>query len=404
MYCNKCGNVIPDDCAFCTSCGANRVQPDQPLPGGGAAVAAQKNGLYGDFGGLIISGALVFIFFLIGGLMMPGIFASGPNLVNVVRQIAVLLPVGFAAALTVRTKGLDLSFVAMAELASVIMMGTDSLGAGAAVALIVCVGIGAVNAVLIHYLKLPALIVTLAMMLVVGVIADVLGINATMRPIELSTGWLWVVVLIAVVIAAAVGLLTTPRSKERLAAHVLPVYAASGLFAVLYVAAMALRVRAITSVSAPFNLLLFVGLLMGIMRYHKTKALGAVFSIVPLLAFALLMNVMNLAAVSAYWQTVVMTVFILVLIAVIFGRGRAAVAGHNLDDGGAKRAWIALLPLIVILLVYPLFSTILIMAIGQPSALYDLLTGLIAQIVLLLVIAGCGVWYALGRRQNMPFS
>jgi hypothetical protein len=92
-----------------------------------------------------------------------------------------------------------------------------------------------------------------------------------------------------------------------------------------------------------------------------------------------------------------MYIFVLIWIVIILGRGRAAVTGHSLDDGSTKRAWIALLPLIVILLVYPLFSTILIMAIGQPSALYYLLTGLVAQIALLLVTIGCGVWYALGR-------
>ena len=396
MYCNKCGNAIPDDCTFCTACGASKVQPNQLLAG----TDAQKNGFYGDFGGLIISGALIFLLFLLGSLMMPGIFTSGANLLNVFRQTAVLLPIGFAAALTVRTKGLDLSMPAMVLLASAIFLSADSLGAGVAVALVVCIGIGAINAVLIHYLKLPAMMVTLAMMLVVGMIANQLGTSGAMRPIEISLSWLWVIVIGAAVIAAVVGLLTTPRTGERFAAHVLPVYMASGAFAILYVVAIAVRVHAFTPVSSPLTQLLFVGLLMGIMRYHKNKALGLVFSIVPMLAFALFMNVMNIASVSAYWQSLFMTVFVLVWIVVILGRGRAVVAGHSLDDGGTKKAWIVLLPLIVVLLINPLCSVIVLIIIGQPSPLYYMLMGLIAQIVMLLVIVGCGVWYATIRRRT----
>ena len=402
MYCNKCGSEIPQDCDFCLKCGAPTVQRVQQTvyTQNTPEVHAQKNNVYGNFGGLIISGALILLLLIIGAVVLR-LFLSGQNIVNVFRIAAVMLPVGFAAALTIRTKGLDLSFVAMAALSSVIIINAGSLGAGIVLALIICIVIGSINAVAIHFLKLPGVLVTLAMMLVVSFAAVRIGAGMTHRPIDAAPAWVLIVVLAAAVIALAIAFLTSQSGdpKKQLWANLLPVYAGSGVLAVLYTIAFMVRVGAVTYLAPQIFPIVLIGVFLATARFHQNKTLGIAFSVVPVLMYVLLNNVLNIAAVNVYFQSIIIFVIIAVMIGVIGNGGRAALAGHDIDAGSLKTV-VALVPLLVYLLLQGVYMIGLAAMNGRMA--FGLM-GTVAQLVLLLITIGFAVWYSLaGSRGAQP--
>ena len=397
MFCNKCGSQIPEGCDFCTACGAPKVKQEAAVPQQAytqAYASAPQHDMFGNFGGLIISGALAVLLLIIGALASD-MFLSGANLNNIFRQILVMLPIGFAAALTIRTKGLDLSVPAMVSLSAMIVANSDSLGVGILLALILCVVIGSINAAAIHFLKLPAILVTLAMMLIVSFAASRMAASVQPRQIEIAPAWTLIAALLAAAVAVALALLTSSGRESRFASNVLPVYAGSGVLAVLYVIALMARLRMANYMAMPVNQLIFIGVFLAVARFHRNKSLGVVFSIVPVLLYGLLNNALCIFGVNAYIQSIIVFVIIAVMIGVIGCRGRAALAGHNLDAGGKKKVWIAIVPLLVYLLLPFICMAVLAATNGQTPLVFYQLTGTISQVIQLLVAIGFAVWYSL---------
>src|SRR4029079_4699974 len=95
-------------------------------------------------------------------------FFSAANLSNVLRQNAFTAILAAGMTFVIITGGIDLSVGSVVGLTGVLCAGLLShgavLAAGLAAALALGVGIGVVNAVAITQLKVPAFIVTLAMM------------------------------------------------------------------------------------------------------------------------------------------------------------------------------------------------------------------------------------------------
>lgn len=153
MHCNNCGYEIADSDKFCKKCGTpvNPPAHQEPLvqqqsyqtpvqQASGyeltvhqpsvynspvqqtsqyqAPVATDRD-IWGRFGGLMVYGALIILAFIIGTIS-SGHFLKSPNFGTIGKQIIVSLPAAFAVGLTIKHKGLDFSFPAMAAMASVI--------------------------------------------------------------------------------------------------------------------------------------------------------------------------------------------------------------------------------------------------------------------------------------------
>ncbi len=429
MYCRNCGNEIEETDTFCVNCGtpvqppaAQQVQqPPQPAgpppvqaqmapppmaaPGQapmqaaayGQPAAVQDRGVYGRFGGLMIYGGLI-ILLLIAGAISSGMFLDGRNLINIFRQLITMLPLVFAVGLTVKHKGVDISFAAMFALTAGILLSAQSLGVGIILALLACIIIGTINAVGIHFLKLPGLLVTIVTYLIVGYIATFLIRNGAMRQIRIEPALMYVVALIAAIVAVAAALLSSIGKNHRNKFwSTLIVYVASGILAVLYCLTIMVRVQAVVY-NGSANLvttIVFISLFLGITRFFKSKGLGVVFAIIPALALALLNNLFALLGVVAYLQQVILLALVIILIFLVMYRGRAQIIGQSLDRMYKAKSWIAMIPLFVVLLSGLIIAVVLAVTMGRPSAIYFALVGITFDVVLLLIAIGMSIAYGL---------
>jgi len=126
--------------------------------------------------------ALTTLFILIGlvilaAILSHGIFLQPANLLNLVFQNVILGVVALGQLLVILTSGIDLSVGSVVGLSTVLLMLYQYLGLGAALALTfgVAILIGLVNGFFVAVRKLPAFVVTLAMMLFVYSLAQVLS-------------------------------------------------------------------------------------------------------------------------------------------------------------------------------------------------------------------------------------
>lgn len=265
MYCNSCGYEIADSDKFCKKCGTpvNPPSPEyqeplvqqqsyqipvqqasgyeatvQPPPvyqtpiqqtSGYQAPVATDRDIWGRFGGLMVYGALIILTFIIGTISSEH-FLDSFNLGNVGKQIIILLPVAFAAGLTVKHKGLDFSFPAMAALTSVICCMTQTLALGILLSLLACIIIGVINAVCIHFLKLPGMLVTISTYLIVSLIFRTLVTGVMPSTLDIAPGLMYVVAFIAIIVAVGIALLSSiGKDHINKVWSTLVVYAGSGI-------------------------------------------------------------------------------------------------------------------------------------------------------------------------------
>lgn len=109
---------------------------------------------------------LFVLVFIIFSISLTGFFSVG-NLVAMVKSMSVLGILGFAMAIVVIGRGIDLSMVAiMAVPTALILTLADSgwsVGAALTVGLLFAAVIGLLNGIFVAYAEIPALFVTLAM-------------------------------------------------------------------------------------------------------------------------------------------------------------------------------------------------------------------------------------------------
>ncbi|MCK9482562.1 MAG: ABC transporter permease [Bacteroidia bacterium] len=98
-------------------------------------------------------------------------FASVNNLLNITRQVSIVLIVSLGMLSVVLSGEIDLSVGSVAAFAGVtsaiVMIGTNSVFVGVAVALLFGMTIGLTNGLLVVYGKIPSFIVSLSMMWIV---------------------------------------------------------------------------------------------------------------------------------------------------------------------------------------------------------------------------------------------
>jgi len=108
---------------------------------------------------------LFFLIFTIYSLVLPGFFTIG-NLLTLVRTVAILGILGLGMAIVVIGRGIDLSMIATLAVPSAIVLTLSSKGFGIVPALfcglIISIGIGLLNGILVAYAEIPSIFTTLA--------------------------------------------------------------------------------------------------------------------------------------------------------------------------------------------------------------------------------------------------
>ena len=99
---------------------------------------------------------------------LPGEFLAAENLTNVLRQVSLNANIAVGMTIVILTGGIDLSVGAVMALSMTTAAGAMLAGLPVAVAIAMALGMGllcgSINGLLIAYVRLPAIIVTLAMM------------------------------------------------------------------------------------------------------------------------------------------------------------------------------------------------------------------------------------------------
>ena len=120
---------------------------------------------------------VLFTMVVFASILSKGVFIQPLNLYNILTQNCILLVVSLGQLLIIITKGIDLSVGMIVGFASVLIVLTQDFGTVMAVIIALCavVIIGVASGSLVHYAKLPAFVVTLAMSQIVYSVGKVIG-------------------------------------------------------------------------------------------------------------------------------------------------------------------------------------------------------------------------------------
>lgn len=133
---------------------------------------------------------LLAVLWLVAAFAVPR-FATGENLVNVMRQSADLVVAAIGIMFVLLIGGIDMSIGSLYGLTSVALVSgiiaTGSAPGGVLVALAVGVGVGLINGVLVEHVKVPAFITTLGMSYVVLALAQMKSSGIALRVPESSS-------------------------------------------------------------------------------------------------------------------------------------------------------------------------------------------------------------------------
>lgn len=352
---------------------------------------------------LLDNGALTALAVLVIALsVFSSDFLTAENLLNVGVQAAVIAILAFGVTFVIITAGIDLSVGSVAALSATVLAWTATtagLPVWLAIPLAAATGVvcGLVSGLLVAYGKLPPFIATLAMLSVArGLALVVSGGSPIALPDSVSAlgstlgGWLPlpVVVMAAAGLAAAVILRRTYTGRAmyaiggneeaarlsgiRVRRQKLAVYALSGLFAAVAGVVLAARLSTAQPQAAQgYELDAIAAVVIG--GASLAGGVGtASGTLIGALILAVLRNGLNLLAVSAFWQEVVIGAVI--ALAVLFdtlrrrsGSGAAAASVPGGGSGGARRA--ALTGAGVVAVAAVLAAVSFLQPGGSPSAL-----------------------------------
>ncbi|TFL15373.1 ABC transporter permease [Pusillimonas caeni] len=293
--------------------------------------------------------ALIVSIALVAGAIEPR-FLSVDNFMNLARQLVPLLIISIGQAFTIMRGGLDLSMssvLSLAGVAGVILMPEIGIAAGVAVMLLVGAISGLASGVIIAWFRTSPLVVTLGMLSVTQALALMLSngvpIYDVPAPYVDSIGFgtfaglpimVWMALILAIVAALVLRHTIFGRyvyalgSSESAAAksgvnvrlYTILVYGVSGLCAGIGAIVLTAWVSSAQPIAAPsLTLQSIAAVVLG--GVALTGGRGTIWQVfLGVLVLSLLSNVMNITGVSAYFQTLI--VGIVIIIAVILDRFR----------------------------------------------------------------------------------
>lgn len=118
---------------------------------------------------------------IIATILSKGIFIQTVNLTNILVQNSILLVIAIGQFLIILTKGIDLNSGNLVGFTSVLIVLSQGYGLGLSVGITIGAAavIGILTGMMVHYIKLPAFVVTLAMSQIVYSITKVIGGGAS---------------------------------------------------------------------------------------------------------------------------------------------------------------------------------------------------------------------------------
>lgn len=132
---------------------------------------------------------IIFIMLFIVASLISPVFLTFNNMINILRQQCAYIAIGMGLLMVMVTGNIDLSVTSIAALGSVVLANViitngGSVLLGILAALLACCLVGAVNGVLVSYLKMPSFVVTLAMGFGVQGLAYIIpnGASVTIAP------------------------------------------------------------------------------------------------------------------------------------------------------------------------------------------------------------------------------
>lgn len=290
---------------------------------------------YRDIPGYALTGI-----FLLGTLILGASdarFFSAGNMGNIMElQFGFFAAAALAAALTMKAKGPDISFVPLAVLAGFINASGNSF-AGAAAALGVCLIVGILNGAIVTLTNMPAAIATLVTG-ALALLATKLVFGATLRLADgAARSCLYLLPIIAVIICAPLAFLTKlrlPKDRHlsnsnsgslknlgfwRKNMHYIAAYAASAAiaFASGYFMTARLGMARQDSGQELYAITVLVFFAVSSLRLKDSKW-SIFYALVPALGWTLLGNVMALLSVPSYYQMLIRAIVIVIFSAVFF--------------------------------------------------------------------------------------
>ncbi|MEW6638270.1 MAG: ABC transporter permease, partial [Actinomycetota bacterium] len=136
-------------------------------PAAGAVGQPAGRGLSFDWRQYVVFIAFVVVFVLFGATLYDSGFLSPNNLLNIVRQSAIIAIMAVAMTFVISAAEIDLSVGSVAGLASVLSalaVSEYGLVAGIAAGLLTGLVVGSINGVLVAAIRIPSFLVTLGML------------------------------------------------------------------------------------------------------------------------------------------------------------------------------------------------------------------------------------------------
>lgn len=369
------------------------------------SLAKQKDGFYGKFGGLIIYGLMLAFLVALTIYHLPHILLLEGYIGKMFISFLLILPIGFSAALSVRTRGLDLSVLAMIAIASMAIRSTESLLLGVVLALALCIAIGVVNAVVIHYLKLPGLLVTFIILIISSMIISLVPWNVIpwqdwKYVNQTALVWTYILITVSAVIAVLIAIISLKNSNKHFWTSIFPVYAGSGVIAVLYVLAYQFAgERALVGSDDSIIFLLFAGIFFSITRFSKNKIIALLLGLVPCLIYVITNSLFNFF-IDNYIN---FGVFVLIMLVLVCYMGRSELIGQSHERSYRARGWIALIP-VILLLIKDIVSLYCSYTTSGASKLVYMLNNTTVDIMLVVVAVGMGVLYLLESKRDRTLA
>lgn len=361
----------------------------------------QKDGFYSKYGGLIIYGMMLAFLVALTIYHLPHILFLEGYIGEVFVSFLLILPIGISVALSIKTKGLDLSIPAMVVITTSILRSMDTPLLGFILALAVCIAIGTINAMVMHYSKVSGLLVTFITLMISSIIINLIPWNVLpwqdwKHVFEVSNLMPILLVIIVAIIALYIAVLSSKHSKKQFWTSIFPVYAGSGVFAVLYVLAYLFAgERAIVCWGDSYLFLLVAGVFFSITRFSKNKVLALALSLLPCLIY-----VITNSLFSFFINNFInFGVFILVMLVLVFYRGRAELVGQSHEKSFRARGWIALIPVILLLVKDIVLHYSNYITRGATMVSY-MLNNITVDIMLVVIAVGMGVLYLLENKRN----
>ncbi|MBT3318513.1 MAG: zinc-ribbon domain-containing protein [Clostridia bacterium] len=273
--------------------------------------------------GLVVFAALFCVVIIVG--LFSRNFLSPTNLSNVFTQFLMFGALACGVAMTSRAKGPDLSMGAVFALTGVIIASIGgSWIIGVAIALLVCASIGAINGVLIVFLRIPSLVATVVIAAILrGVVYVITNGREIMIGSELKTlarievAGLQIVPLAIFAVAFVAALLVIlfsrlgkPLSKREVkdnrSASYFVAYLLSSIIAFLVGVYFMSRLGAAVPI-AGIRYEIFILLCFAVItssRFLDNRGIPAVFAAAVALFYVLLSNVFMIIGISPHWLAI----------------------------------------------------------------------------------------------------